>query len=45
MEKVFEIERSEFRRTYRAALKVITVPQSKAEIGSILSEEHEHTTG
>ena len=36
--KVFEIERSEFGQTYRAALKVITVPQSKAEIGSILSE-------
>ena len=36
--KVFEIERSEFGQTYRAALKVITVPQSKAEIESILSE-------
>ena len=29
--KVFEIERSEFGQTYRAALKVITVPQSSAE--------------
>ena len=36
--RVFEIERAEFAQTYRAALKVITVPQSKAEIESILSE-------
>ena len=36
--RVFEIERVEFAQTYRAALKVITVPQSKAEIESILSE-------
>ena len=36
--RVFEIERAEFAQTYQAALKVITVPQSKAEIESILSE-------
>ena len=36
--RVFEMERTEFGQTYQAALKVITVPQSKAEIGSILSE-------
>ena len=36
--RVFEMERTEFGQTYQAALKVITAPQSKAEIGSILSE-------
>ena len=36
--KVFEIERSEFGQTYRAALKVITVPQSSAEVRSVISE-------
>ena len=36
--KVFEIERSEFGQTYRAALKVITVPQSIAEVRSVISE-------
>ena len=36
--KVFEIERSEFGQTYRAALKVITVPQSSAEVRSVIAE-------
>ena len=36
--KVFEIERSEFGQTYRAALKVIPVPQSSAEVRSVISE-------
>ena len=36
--KGFEIERSEFGQTYRAALKVITVPQSSAEVRSVISE-------
>ena len=36
--KVFEIERSEFGQTYRAALKVITVPQNSAEVRSVISE-------
>ena len=36
--KVFEIERSEFGQTYRAALKVITVPQSRTELQSVLDE-------
>ena len=36
--KVFAIERSEFGQTYRAALKVITVPQSSAEVRSVISE-------
>ena len=36
--KVFEIERSEFGQTYRAALKVITVPQSSAEVRNVISE-------
>ena len=36
--KVFEIERSEFGQTYRAALKVITEPQSSAEVRSVISE-------
>ena len=36
--RVFEIERAEFAQTYRAALKVITVPQSSSEITSVISE-------
>ena len=32
--KVFEIERSEFGQTYRAALKVITVPQAARRSGA-----------
>lgn len=36
--KVFEIERTEYGETYRAALKVITVPQNDAELQSALNE-------
>ena len=36
--RVFEMERTEFGQTYQAALKVITVPQSRSEVRSILSE-------
>ena len=30
--KVFELERSEFGQTYRAAMKAISIPQSKSEL-------------
>lgn len=36
--KVFRIERTDFKTTYNAALKVITIPQSESEIKSIASE-------
>ena len=36
--RVFEMERTEFGQTYQAALKVITVPQSRSEITSVISE-------
>ncbi len=36
--RVFEMERTEFGQTYQAALKVITVPQSSAEVRSVISE-------
>lgn len=36
--KVFEIQREDFGEVYRAALKVITVPQSEAEVSTILEE-------
>ena len=36
--KVFEITREEFGTTYRAALKIITVPQDEEDIRSLLSE-------
>ena len=36
--KVYEIERQDFGETYRAALKIITVPQSGAEIQAVLEE-------
>ena len=36
--KVYEIERQDFGETYRAALKVITVPQGSAEIQAALEE-------
>lgn len=36
--KVFEIQREDFGEVYRAALKVITVPQSEAEVQSALEE-------
>lgn len=36
--KVFEIEREDFGRTYKAAMKVITIPQSESEFKSILAD-------
>ena len=36
--KVFEIERRDFGQVYRAALKVITIPQEKGEIDNLHSE-------
>ena len=36
--KVYEIERKDFGTTYKAALKVITIPQSQSEIKSIMAE-------
>ena len=36
--KVYTIERTDFGKTYKAALKVITIPQNKSEIKSIMSE-------
>jgi len=36
--KVFEIERDDFGETYKAALKVITVPQNEAELQGILDQ-------
>ena len=36
--KVFEIEREDFGYTYKAALKVITIPQNKSEINSIRAD-------
>ena len=36
--KVFEIEREDFGRTYRAALKAITIPQSQSELKSVLAD-------
>lgn len=36
--KVFEIQREDFGEVYRAALKVITVPQSEAEVQSAMEE-------
>lgn len=36
--KVFEIQRQDFGETYRAALKIITVPQSDAEVQSAMEE-------
>lgn len=36
--KVFEIEREDFGRTYKAALKVITIPQSESELKSVMSD-------
>ena len=35
--KVFEIERQEFGEIYRAALKIITVPQNESEIKSVMA--------
>lgn len=36
--QVFEIQRTDFGQVYRAALKVITVPQSEAELHAALEE-------
>lgn len=36
--KVFEAQREDFGVTYAAAVKIITIPQSQSEIGSIRSE-------
>lgn len=36
--QVFEIQREDFGQTYRAALKVISVPQSEAELRGVLEE-------
>ena len=36
--QVYEIERTEFGKTYKSALKAISVPQSKSEIKSLMSE-------
>ena len=36
--KVFEIQREDFGRTYVAALKVITIPQSQSEIRSVMAD-------
>lgn len=35
---VFEIQREDFGETYRAALKVISVPQSEAELQAVMDE-------
>jgi len=35
--KVFAIERQDFGETYKAALKVITVPQNESEVKSVMS--------
>ena len=36
--KVFEIEREDFGRTYKAALKAVTIPQSQSEIKSAMAD-------
>lgn len=36
--KVFEIEREDFGRVYKAALKAITIPQNESEIKSVLAD-------
>ncbi len=36
--KVFEIEREDFGRTYLAAMKAITIPQSQSELKSVLAD-------
>ena len=36
--QVFELRREDFGEVYKAALKVITVPQSQAEVQSALEE-------
>ena len=36
--KVFEIQREDFGEVYKAALKVITIPESQSEVRSVMSE-------
>ena len=36
--KVYEIQKEEYGRTFRSALKVITVPQNKSDIQDVYSE-------
>ncbi len=36
--KVYEIEREDFGRTYKAALKIITIPSSQSEVKSIKAD-------
>lgn len=36
--KVFEAERKDFGRTYKAAIKIVTIPQSQSEIQSVRSD-------
>lgn len=36
--KVYEAEREEFGETYKAAIKIMTIPQSQSEVKSVLSE-------
>ena len=36
--RVYEAEREDFGRTYKAALKIITIPQNKSEISSIKAD-------
>jgi len=36
--KVFEAEREDFGTTYKSAVKIITIPQSRAEIKSVRAE-------
>ena len=35
--RVFEIERQDFGQTYKAALKIMTVPQNESEVESVMS--------
>ena len=36
--RVYEAEREEFGETYKAAIKIMTIPQSRSEVKSVLSE-------
>lgn len=36
--KVYEIQREEFGKIYRAALKVITIPQNQSDVLDVYSE-------
>ena len=39
--KVFEIEREDFGRTYKAALKTITIPQNPSEVKTLLADGYD----